>query len=88
MLLKGAPDQSHQRGEHLATLLYFNPRVAKFSIIMQEPLATDMDIKDEILTDDEKRSGVYLTKNGRVRKDRTTNYVYGSGPGSKKVISM
>ena len=52
---------------------------------MQEPLATDMDIKDEILTDDEKRSGVYITKNGRVRKDRTTNYVYGSGPGSKKV---
>ena len=46
-----------------------------------------MDIKDEILTDDEKRSGVYLTKNGRVRKDRTTNYVYGSGPGSKKVLS-
>ena len=54
---------------------------------MQEPLATDMDIKDEILTDDEKRSGVYITKNGRVRKDRTTNYVYGSGPGSKKVLS-
>ena len=52
---------------------------------MQEPLATDMDIKDEILTDDGERSGVYLTKNGRVRKDRTTNYVYGSGPGSKKV---
>ena len=51
---------------------------------MQEPLATDMDIKDEILTDDEKRDGVYMTKNGRVRN---TNYVYGSGPGSKKVQS-
>ena len=43
-----------------------------------------MDIKDEILTDDEKRSGVYMTKNGKVRN---TNYVYGSGPGSKKVLS-
>ena len=47
---------------------------------MQEPL--DMDIKDEVLTDDDHPRPGTLAK-----KVRTYNYVYGSGPQSKKVLN-
>ena len=49
---------------------------------MQEPLDMDMDIKDEILNDDDPGRQGTLTKTAKVRSYK---YVYGSGPGAKKV---
>ena len=50
---------------------------------MQEPLDMDMDIKDEILNDDNPGRGNGTLTN--TAKGRSYKYVYGSGPGAKKV---